>query len=164
MSAGHERIYRQLIMGTMVNVARDISLYDEFEGQVSVTHGLSLRTVARSLASRENRNWVTIHPQLILLDMSVHSSNRVFSGAWRSRVHLACAGRIFVQSGAIGAARFEVYQRHTLLREPHAPPLPEGSRYARVGVEVGVRVNDSCKMCQPGIECGQTSVNPPLFR
>lgn len=37
MSPMHDRVYRQLIMGTMVNVACEPSLYEELDGQASYT-------------------------------------------------------------------------------------------------------------------------------
>lgn len=34
MSMAHDRAYKRLIMGTMVNISCDPSLYEELEGQV----------------------------------------------------------------------------------------------------------------------------------
>lgn len=36
MSMAHDRVYKRLIMGTMVNLSCDPSLYEELEGQVKI--------------------------------------------------------------------------------------------------------------------------------
>lgn len=37
MSMAHDRAYKRLIMGTMVNISCEPSLYEELEGQVQST-------------------------------------------------------------------------------------------------------------------------------
>ena len=65
MTAAHDRAYKRLIMGTMVNIACEPSLYEELEGQARFRIFFVVSLLGKqehSVVSKvHTRCWIDIH-------------------------------------------------------------------------------------------------------